>query len=135
MHKFSRRSKFRTFKLTEGKNDPTTFLPLNANIGGQFKSIKDKKSSYLTEEQAKHIYKKVELGNVINITALKQDTDQERELNRLVDTSRDTNPYRELIVNNAEKVDTILSQMEQWSILSNIVSYTQYDKYPKNFCT
>ena len=23
-----------TFKLTEGKNDPTAFLPLNTNIGG-----------------------------------------------------------------------------------------------------
>ena len=41
-------------------------------------------------------------------------------------------PYRELIVNNAEKVDTILWQMEQWSILSNIVNYIQYDRHPKN---
>ena len=29
-------------------------------------------------------------------------------------------------------VDTILSQMEQWSILSNIVNYIQYDRHPKN---
>ena len=49
------------------------------------------------------------------------------------DTSRDINPYRELIVNNAEKVDTFLSQMEQWSVLSNILNYIQYDRYPKNF--
>ena len=26
----------------------------------------------------------------------------------------DINPYRELIVNNAEKIETVLSQMEQW---------------------
>ena len=45
----------------------------------------------------------------------------------------DINPYRELIVNNAEKVNTILSQIEQWSILSNIVNYVQYDRYPKDF--
>ena len=37
-------------------------------------------------------------------------------------------------MNNAEKTDTILSQMEQWSILSNIVNYIQYDRHPKNFC-
>ena len=42
---------------------------------------------------------------------LKQEIDQDQELNRLYDTSWDVNPYRELIVNNAEKVDTILSQM------------------------
>ena len=35
-------------------------------------------------------------------------------------------------MNNAEKTDTILSQMEQWSILSNVVNYIQYDRHPKN---
>ena len=25
------------------------------------------------------------------------------------------------------------SQMEQWSVLSNIVNYIQYDRHPKNF--
>ena len=47
--------------------------------------------------------------------------------------SRDINPYRELIVNNAEKTETVLSQMEQWSILSNVVNYIQYDRHPNNF--
>ena len=36
-------------------------------------------------------------------------------------------------MNNAEKTDTILSPMEQWSILCNIVNYIQYDRHPKNF--
>ena len=31
-----------------------------------------------------------------------------------------------------EKDDTIISQMEQWSILSNIINYIQYDRHPKN---
>ena len=34
---------------------------------------------------------------------MKQERDQDQELNRLDDTSRHINPYRELIVNNAEK--------------------------------
>ena len=38
-----------------------------------------------------------------------------------------------MIVNNAGKVDTVLSQMEQWLILSSVIDYIQYDKHPKNF--
>ena len=75
----------------------------------------------------------MELGDIINIHTVKQEIDQDRELNRLDDTSRDINSYRELIVNNTEKVDTVSSQMEQWLILSNVVNYIQYDRYPKNF--
>ena len=123
--RFIRRNKIRTFKLIEGKNDPVTFLPLNTNIGGQSNPIKDKETRYLTEDQAKHIYKKVELGSLINIDTIKQQMDQDQDLDRLDDTSGDINLYQELIVNNAEKVDTILSPMEQWSILSNVVNYIQ----------
>ena len=43
------------------------------------------------------------------------------------------NPYRELIVNNAERIETVLTQMEQWSILSNVINYIQYDKHSKNY--
>ena len=49
------------------------------------------------------------------------------------DKSRDENPYKELIVNNASKVDSALTQIEQWSILSNVINYVQYSKNPKNF--
>ena len=64
---------------------------------------------------------------------IKQEMDQDQDLDRLDDTSGDINPYGELMINNAEKVDTILSQMEQWSILSNMANYTQYNRHPKNF--
>ena len=87
-------------------------MPLNINIGGQIRSGKYKENKYLTEDQSRHVYKKVESGNIINTNTLKQEIDQDQELNRLDDTSRDINPYRELIVNNAEKVETVLSQME-----------------------
>ena len=49
------------------------------------------------------------------------------------DISGDINPCRELKVNNAEKIEATLFQMEQWSIVSNVVNYVKYDKYPKNF--
>ena len=108
-------------------------MPLNANIGGQIKSNRNKVTRYLMEDQAKHIYMKVESGNIINIATIKQEMDQDQELDRLDNTSGDINPYRELTVNNPEKVGTILSQMEQWSILSNVVNYIQYNRHPKNF--
>ena len=44
------------------------------------------------------------------------------------DTSGETNPYRELIVNNAEKIEPLMTQMEQWSILSNVLNYVQHSR-------
>ena len=57
----------------------------------------------------------------------------DRQLNRIDHTSRDRNPCKELIVNNAEKIEPLLTQMQQWSILSNILNYIQYDRYPNNW--
>ena len=64
---------------------------------------------------------------------VKQEIEQDQELSKLDDTSGDVNPYRELIVNNAEKIEKVLSLMEQWSILSTVVNYIQYDRHPRNF--
>ena len=50
-------------------------------------------------------------------------------------TSGDENPYRELIVNNVGKIETTLSQTGQWLILSKVINYVQYNKYPKNIHT
>ena len=110
-------------------------MPLNANIEGQIRkdNYQCTENKYLTEEQARHICKKVESGNIIDIKMLKQETEQDQELSKLHDTSGDVNPSRELIVNNAGKIETVLSQMEQCLILSNVVNYIQYDRHPKNF--
>ena len=45
------------------------------------------------------------------------------------DDNGEVNPYRELIVNNAEKIDMQKSQIEQWSILSNLLNYVQHSKF------
>ena len=37
------------------------------------------------------------------------------------------------MVNRAGRDNTILVQMEQWSILSYMVNYIQYDRHPKSF--
>ena len=77
------------------------------------------------------MYKKVESCSKINTDTLRQEIEQEGELNRIDDTSGDVNPYKEIIVNNAEKIEPILAQMEQWSILSNVLNYIQYDKHQR----
>ena len=64
---------------------------------------------------------------------MKEDIDPDVELDRMDNNSGDENLYRELIVNNAGKIENTLSQMEQWSIISNIINYMQYSKIPKNF--
>ena len=70
---------------------------------------------------------------MINTETLWQELEHKRQLNKIDDTNGDTNPYKEMIVNNAEKIEPLLAQMEQWSILSNMLNYIQYDKHPKNF--
>ena len=87
----------------------------------------------MTREQANFVYKKTELGKIINTETLQQELQQERKLDRIDDTSGEINPYKELIVNNTEKIEPFLAQMEQWSILSNMLNYIQYDRHPKNY--
>ena len=47
--------------------------------------------------------------------------------------NRETIPHKELNVNNAEKVEPLMTQMEHWSILSNVLNYIQYDRHPKTY--
>ena len=56
--------------------------------------------------------------------------EQNEQLDKIDDMSREMNPYRELIVNNTEKIEPLMTQMEQWSILSNVLNYIQHDRCP-----
>ena len=53
---------------------------------------------------------------------IQQEIEQEKQIGKIDDTSEETNPYSELIVNNVEKIEPLMTQMEQWSILSNILN-------------
>ena len=94
---------------------------------------KHKDRNCLTPKQTEYIYKKVELGSLINKDTIKEEIDSDAELDKIDDNSGEENPYKELIVNNVSKIENTLSQMEQWSILSNVINYVQYSKTPKNF--
>ena len=110
-----------------GRDGTTTFLPLDSKIGGQGRDSYRKVGQYLTGEQVKHIYKKVETGQTINVDTVKLEIEQEKQLKQMDDDNDEVNPYRELIVNNAEKMQK--TQMEQWSILSNSLNYVQHSKF------
>ena len=112
-------------------------MPFCQKLGGDNNWIKDRRNgsrdgNYLTPQQTDFIYKKVELGSLINKETIREELHSEVELNKIDDNSGDKNPYRELIVNNAYKIENTLSQIEQWSILSNVINYVQYNKNPKN---
>ena len=62
-----------------------------------------------------------------------QEINQNIELDKMDNTSGDKYMYRELIVKVAGKIETTLSQMEQWSIVSIEINYVQYDKHLKNY--
>ena len=82
-----------------------------------------------------YIYEKVESWNIINKNTMSQEIDQDIEVDKMDNKSGNENPYRKLTVNNTGKIETTLSQMEQCSILSNVINYVQYDKHPKNVHT
>ena len=69
------------------------------------------------------------MDEMINVSTIQQDMEQEEQLSKIDDMSEEINPYRELIVNNAEKIEPLMTQMEQWSILSNVLSYIQHDRH------
>ena len=60
---------------------------------------------------------------------IQQEIEQEKQLSRIDDTSRETNSYKELIVYNMEKMELLMTQMEQWLILSNILNYVQHNRF------
>ena len=106
----------------------TTFLPLDSRIGGQERYNHPMVGQFLTREQTRYIYQKVETGEMINTDTIQQEIEQEKQLDKMDDTSGETNPYKELIVNNAEKIEPLMTQMEQWSILSNVLNYVQHTR-------
>ena len=107
-----------------GRDGAATFLPLDSKIGGQSRGNDPHTvGQYLTREQARYIYKKTETGQTLNVDTMKLEIEQEKQLNQMDDDNGEVNPYRELIVNNVEKIEMQKSQMEQWSILSNSLNY------------
>ena len=78
-----------------GRDDTTTFLPLDFRIGGQSRDNCPTVGQYLTRDQVKYVYKKVETGETINADTIQQEIEQEKQLNRMDDRNGEINPiYR-----------------------------------------
>ena len=43
------------------------------------------------------------------------------------------NQYQNTIINEFDRNNIIALQMEQWSMLSNVVNYVQYDRNPRYY--
>ena len=61
-----------------GRDDTTTFLPLDSRIGGQNMDSCPTVGQYLTGDQTNYIYKKVETGKMINTDMIQQEIEQEK---------------------------------------------------------
>ena len=118
-------------KLIKGESGSAAFLHISQNSGGNNRNSY-RCSDCLMHQQTDFIYKKVELGSLINKNMIKEELDPNIELDRMNDNSGDKNLYKELIINNACKIESALPQMEQWSNLSNVINYLQYSKNPKS---
>ena len=73
-----------------GRDGTTTFLPLDSRIGGQGSSNHSTVGQFLTKEKTRYIYRKVETGEIINTDTIEQEIEQEKQLNRIDDTSSET---------------------------------------------
>ena len=101
----------------KGRNGPTSFLPIQRNGGIQ----KDMSSRCLTVEQTNQIYDKIETGEMVKIRKVdKQNIQNTSKQVTLVD---DTNPYEKVLLGDKNLNRKFNSQIEQWSILSNDITY------------
>ena len=94
------------------KDGTTAFLLLDPKPGGQMNYTRPSVGQFFTREQPNYVHKKVETGEMINTDTIQWDIEQKEQLNKIDDTSRETNPYQELIVNNAEKIEPLMMHME-----------------------
>ena len=112
-----------------GRDGINAFLPLDSKIGGQVSHDRPNVGQFLTREWANYVHKKVETGKMINADTIQQEMEQEEQLNKMDDMNGETNPYQELVGNNAEKMEPLMMQMEQWSNLCNVLNYIQNDRH------
>ena len=60
------------FRLMNGRDGTTTFLPLDSKIGGQIIHNWPSVVQFLNREQASYVYKKVDIGELINVSTIQQ---------------------------------------------------------------
>ena len=61
-----------------GRDAAAAFHPYDSRIGGQSRDSHPTVGQYLTKDHARHIYKKVETGEIINVDTVKHEIQQEK---------------------------------------------------------
>ena len=65
----------------------------------------------LAEQQANHVYKKVEEGGIINVNTLQKELKQEMD-------REDDNPYKKVVLNKVYREENKSFQIADWSIFT-----------------
>ena len=98
-------------------------MPLNKK-DGLIKGVSQEK--YLTEDQTKYIYDKVELGDEIRVRKINQEIwNNKTLLHKNLKGKEEINLYKKVLVSDINTLDKDKSQMEQWSILSDNIVYVR----------
>ena len=106
----------------KGRNGSTSFLPLNKK-GGLIKNVFAEK--YLTEDQTKYVYDKVESGDEIKVRKVSQKFQNKSLPHKQLKEKEENNLYEKVSVSDVNTIDKNKSQMEQWSILSDNIAYVR----------
>ena len=102
-------------------------MPLNKK-GGLIKDVSQE--IYLTEDQTKYIYDKVESGDEIRVRKVNQEIwNNKMFLHKKAKGKEEINLYEKVLVSDINTLDKNKSQMEQWSILSDNIVYVRLVGY------
>ena len=85
-----------------------------------------KEKKCLTEDQARHIYKRVEMVKLVNIETMTQEVEDDKLIRNRFKEKEDeneSNPYQMAILNKKSKDDVKIEQMINWSIFSDSIKY------------
>ena len=56
----------------------------------------------MTKDQARHIYRKIEIEHVVNVDTIKQEIEEDKLSKGNIDDD-EVNPYHNMIINNIDK--------------------------------
>ena len=86
----------------------------------------DREKKCLTGDQARHIYKKVEMDKPVNIKTMRQEIEHDKMTRNILkeeDDENESNPYQMAILNKKSRDETKIEQMIKWSIFSDLIKY------------
>ena len=104
----------------KGRNGSTSFLP-SKRKGGFQKEIPFEQC--LTKDQTKHIYDKIEIGEMVKLRKL--DWQDITSSPKQVTFTNDVNQYEKALLSDRNMKRGKNSQIEQWSILSDNIIYVK----------